>query len=185
MRQINRVLREFSSDDEADTNLGADRECIFRWGPAVAALWESPDRGRVSLWMASGPGTPLAKPYVLHGNWGAAAGHGHSRTSWPAGSAAGRHHQVVSWDWAVPAEPRGKKKLTGEKKRKEGRSWMATTRINKIRLLTKQNKTLRKMAKLSLVSIHLSILYYFSRPGFHWQQSKQRWPVLLLPVHFL
>lgn len=79
---------------------------------------------------------------------------------------------------------RGKKKLT-EKKRKEGRSWMATTRINKIRLLTKQNKTLRKMAKLSLVSIHLSILYYFSRPGFHWQQSKQRCPVLLLPVHFL
>lgn len=40
--------------------------------------------------------------------------------------------------------------------------------------MTKQNKTLRKMAKLSLVSIHLSILYYFSRPGFHWQQSKQR-----------
>lgn len=182
MRQINRVLREFSSDDEADTNLGADRGCIFRWGPAVAALWESPGRGRVSLWMASGPGTPLAKPYVLHGNWGAAAGHGHSRTSWPAGSAAGRHHQVVSWDWAVPAE---REKKVNWKKRKEGRSWMATTRINKIQLLTKQNKTLRKMAKLSLVSIHLSILYYFSRPGFHWQQSKQRCPVLLLPVHFL
>lgn len=62
---------------------------------------------------------------------------------------------------------------------------MATTRINKIWLVTKQNKTLRKMVKLSLVSIHLSILYYFSKPGFHWQQSKQRCPVLLLPVYLL
>lgn len=68
----------------------------------MAGLSESPGPGRVSLWTASGPGTPLAKPYGPHGSWAAAAWHGRSQTSWPVGSAGERCRPAWSWGWAVP-----------------------------------------------------------------------------------
>lgn len=95
-------LAEFFSEHEADTNLAGDRGCTFHSGLAVVGLWETPDPGHVSPWMASGPGTLPARPYGPHGSWGAAEGHGRSQTSWPAGSAEERHHPVGSWGWGDP-----------------------------------------------------------------------------------
>lgn len=85
-----------------DANLASDRGWICRSDLGEAELWGNPGPGHVSLWKASGPGTPPATPCDLRGSWAAAAEHGHNQTSWPAGSEAERNRPVWSGDWAVP-----------------------------------------------------------------------------------